>query len=572
MIMYPEEKNQIVIEKAKELEKYPLCFSWVDRYAKERPNDLAIIEYNTSQEITWKAFATASKAFAAKLLNLGIKKGDVVATSLPLLKEHVYLMYACYRIGAIFAPIDLRLKPPEIIQSFDKIKPKIFFFLGKTPVADFREIVKPVMEKHKKMVKYWVQFQKEADMIMDGAIGITEFAADIKKVYLIKGILGGAVKKAQKKVHKRDPCLIIFTTGSTGWPKPALICHENILLQNISLGTAFDMKEGDRMLVNLPASHVGCTTEQLMTTIYGGGTAVILHIFKPDESLDAIQKYKVTCFGQIPALFSMEWRLPNYNEYNLSSLRFAIAAGQQVTRAFLEKLSTMCPQYPTGLGLTETAGFCTYTPMNYGVDDLLKGIGFDSPLCPISIREIMKPNGSAGDEKPKGEIGEICFQGPQVFLGYMDDEENTRKTISKEGILYTGDLGSYDEEGLHFAGRSKLLIKPKGYNVYPQEVEDYIGTSLKDKLSAVAVVGVPHEVFTEGIMAFVEPRAGQKVTKEEIDKICQGMASYKRPSHVEILPPEGMPLNRVAKTDYVTLKSKAKEIAEKLRSKGGWDK
>ena len=119
------------------------------------------------------------------------------------------------------------------------------------------------------------------------------------------------MKKAQKQVAKRDPILIIFTTGSTGYPKPALLCSENILVQNIGLSVALDMESNDSMLVNLPPSHVGCTTEQLATPIYRGETSVLLHIFKPDESLDAIQKYKVTLFGQIPALFAMEWRLPN---------------------------------------------------------------------------------------------------------------------------------------------------------------------------------------------------------------------------------------------------------------------
>ncbi len=406
-----KELNELIMERAKELEKTPLMHDVIDHWAKEKPDELAIIEYNTGAEVNWKTFKTSTKAFAAKLLSMGIKKGDVIATTLVLLKEHIYLMWACFRIGAIIAPLDPRLKSNEIIRAFDKIKPKMYLFLGKTESIDFREIVKPVMKAHKNNVKYWVQFQREPELVMDGAMGLAEFTSDIKKVYLLTGLLGGAVRRAEKKVHKRDPCLIIFTTGSTGIPKAALLCHENILLQNISLGTAFEMEEGDRMLVNLPPSHVGCTTEQLATTIYGGGVAVILHIFKPDDSLDAIQKYKVTCFGQIPALFAMEWRLPNYNEYDLSSLRFSIAAGQSVTRAFLEKLSKMAPQMPTGLGLTETGGFCTYTPMEYGVDDLLKGIGFDSPLCPISIREIMKPDGSAGDEKPKGEIGEICFTG-----------------------------------------------------------------------------------------------------------------------------------------------------------------
>ncbi|MHA1452874.1 MAG: AMP-binding enzyme, partial [Promethearchaeota archaeon] len=101
---------------------------------------------------------------------------------------------------------------------------------------------------------------------------------------------------------------------------------------------------------------------------------------------------------------------------------------------------------------------------------------------------------------------------------------------------------------------------------------DFIGTGLKAKVSSVAVVGVPHEVFTEGIMAFVETRVGQTVTVEEVNALCKDIAAYKRPSHVEILEPEGMPLNRVAKTDYVTLKAKAKEIAEKLRAEGKWDK
>ena len=222
--------------------------------------------------------------------------------------------------------------------------------------------------------------------------------------------------------------------------------------------------------------------------------------------------------------------------------------------------------------MTEIGGFCPYSPLDGTVEDILASVGFDMPLCPISIREPMNEDGTTGAEKPKGETGEISFSGPQVFLGYLNDEENTRKTISKEGILYTGDLGSYDEKGLHFAGRSKLLIKPKGNNVFPTEVEEFISSKLKGKVANVAVVGAEHDVFTEAIMAFVEKKPGADVTPQEVMKVCEEMASYKRPSHVVILEPEKMPLNRVAKTDYVELKIRAKEIVEDLRSQGGWDK
>ncbi len=549
----------------------PRLFDYVDKHAAEKGDAWAIIEYDTGKEVNWTEFMMSSKAFAAKLLDIGLKKGDIVATSLPLLKEHIYLMYACYRIGVIFAPLDLRLKAQEIIRNFDKIHPKAYFFLGKTERIDFRPMIAEVMKKHKKTTKFWVQFQPEEDLIMDGAVGISEFTKDITEVFM-KSFSTGVVEKAQDTVEKQDPCLIIFTTGSTGYPKAALLNHKNILVQNIGLAVGFDMLPEDVMCVNLPPSHVGCVTEQLATTIYKGGTSVILHIFDAEKTLDAIQKYKVTILGQIPALFAMQWRLPNYKDYDLSTLKFAIYAGQAVSKPFLEQLSTMAPRIGSGFGLTESAGFITYTNPDASVDDIVTGIGYDMPISPISIRDPMQPNGKAGDEKIPGEVGEITFSGPQVFLGYYGDEENTKNTISTDGFCYTGDLGSYDDQGLKFAGRSKFLIKPKGYNVFPTEVEDHIERALKGKVGTVAIVGVPHEVFTEGIMAFVEKAKGvDELSVDDLESAMKDIAAYKRPSHFEIVDSGEIPLTRIGKTDYMILQTKGKDIAKKLRSEGKWD-
>jgi len=548
----------------------PNIADYVAVNADRRSQETAIIEHNTGETVTWKQFNTSVSAFAAKLLSIGLVKGDIVATSLPLLKEHVYLIYACYRIGVIIAPLDLRLKAKEIRYCLDKMKPKAYFFLGKTPVADFRPLIREVMAECP-FVRHWVQFQKEADLIMEGAVGITEFVKDIKKVFLLS-LLTGRVRKAHRQVGKRDAALIIFTTGSTGSPKPALLCHENILIQNIGLCVGFELRECDRMLINLPPSHVGCTTEQLGTILFGGGVAVILHIFDAKLSLEAVEKHRVTIIGQIPALFNMEWRLPEYSKYDLSSLRFALYGGQAVPREFLVKMKAMAPRIGTGLGLTETAGFCTYTNVDADVDELTQGIGFDSPLCPLTIRAFMNKDGSAGAEKPKGEAGEICFSGPQVFLGYLGDPENTAKTVSKEGICYTGDLGTYDEKGLHFSGRAKMVIKPKGYQVFPDDVESHISAKLKGRVGMVSVVGVEHEVFIEGIMAFVECLEGQTITAEEVMEACSDISAYSRPSHVVILKAGEIPLNRVAKTDYLTLRERAAGIAQELRARGGWDR
>ena len=546
----------------------------VSRWAAEKPDGLAMINANTEKRVTWQEFDQTTTALALKLLDMGFVAGDFFCTSLPLLTEHVYLEYACFKIGVIFVPLDLRLKGPEVMRSLGLVKAKGYAFLGKTPVADFSELGKAVMA-HCPFVEHFVQFSAP-DETIDGAVSAFVLAEEARSLAMAAlsnpsdSELLKSYMQTTGKITENDGCLVIFTTGSTGYPKPALLSHRNITCQNMCLGAAFGIDDEARMLVNLPPSHVGCQTEQLMTTFFFGGTAVILHIFDAELSLKAIQDHDVNCFGQIPALFNLQWRLPSYDDYDLSTLKFALYGGQQVSRTFLEKLSTMAPGFGTGLGLTETAGFATYSPLDGTVDDILAGVGYDMPVYPMTIRKEMKADGSAGDELPGGETGNICFCGPQTFLGYVNAPEATAATVSSDGYIYTGDLGFVDEKGLHFAGRAKLVIKPKGYQVFPAQIEDHF-CELRDKVATCAVVGVEHEVFSEGIVCFVEQKTGVELTVAELREHARGMASYMRPLHYVVLEPAGLPLNRVAKTDYVVLKEQAAEEVKGLRTRGGWD-
>jgi fatty-acyl-CoA synthase len=544
----------------------------VEKWAIEKPDEIGLICADDSREFSWKTIQQSITAIAIKLTEMGLKKGDFLATSLPFLPEHIFLQYACFQIGVIHVPLDLRLKAPEVIRCLTLVKAKAYCHLGKTPNADFGALG-IVVKQNCPFVEHFIQFS-QPDECNEGAISAFTLAKEAEE--LAKKVLSGKApevaerySKAKSSIVETDGCQVIYTTGSTGAPKPALLSHRGITSQNLTLGKGFDMTEKDTMCVNLPPSHVGGQAEQLMTPWFFGGKCVVLHIFKPDLTLEAIQKYRVTLFGQIPALFVMEWRLPNYADYDLSSLKFGLYGGQAVSRQFLEQLQQMTPRFGTGLGLTETSGFCTYTPLDGTVDDILAGVGYAMPITPISIREPMHTDGIAGEEKSPGKNGEICFKGPQLFLGYVNDEEATRKTISTDGWLYTGDYGSYDEKGLHLAGRTKLIIKPKGYNVFPTEVENFIMNSLQEKVAGVACVGVQHEVFTEAIFAFVVPKPGEVVTPEEVHHVAKRMASYKRPLHVEII--SEMPLNRVAKTDYVILKETADKKVEELRAAGKWD-
>ncbi|MEW5785322.1 MAG: class I adenylate-forming enzyme family protein [Bacillota bacterium] len=558
--------------------KLPLLNSYIEKWAKETPDKPALIQHEDDKAITYKKFNSLVDFFALRLLDMGIGKGDRVATMLVLVPEHVLLMYACFKIGAIIAPLDVRLKEMEVVRDLGKIKPKAFFFLGNTPVRDFRAVGQAVKENCP-YVEHLVQFTANPGPgeLLEGAAAITDLMAKGKLIGLkLKNIFSRGLEKSYARIDSRTPALIIFTTGTTGEPKPAVMCHENIIVQNEVLNRGVGLGEKDMvMLVNLPPSHVGCVTEQLMTTLYLGGTAILLRIFDPRLTLEAIAKRKVGIFGQIPTQFRIEWALPDYQEYDLGSLDYAIYGGSAVDSVFLEQLSKMAPHFGTGIGMTETAGFYSFTPRGISVQEMAGQVGMAfADLAPVTIRKPMSADGTAGEALPDGEIGELCVSGPIVFQGYYNMPEETARAISKDGFLYTGDLGYYKDMGnykaLYLAGRQKFVIKQKGYQVFPDEVQDFIASH--PKVDLVDVVGVHHNIYDEGIFVFVRPRKGEPLTAEEIIRYCQGIAAYKRPQHVEVWP-EGkeFPLTRVAKVDKRELKTMAEGIVAELRKQGKWD-
>lgn len=535
----------------------------VRHWAKEEPDSLAFINANRKQEVDWATFDRITDLAAMQLVGLGFRRGDIFATSLPFLTEHLYLEYACFKIGVIHAPLDLRLKPAEVIRCLNLIGAKGYAFPGTARGIDFGELGRAA-KAHCPTIRTLVQFTAPAETIED-AVSFAELAAAAPS-----DELRAAFSNATAAVDENDGAQVIFTTGSTGAPKGALLSHRNITCQNMCLGAAFGFGENTRLLVNLPPSHVGGQAEALMTTLFWGGTAVLLEVFDATRSVEAVQTHRVNMLGQIPAMYQFEWRLSDYGKYDLSSLEFVIYGGQQVPMQFLERLAAMSPKIGTGLGLTEAAGFCTYTHLDTSPAEIIESIGHEMPVYPMSIRQLMREDGSAGDELRDGEMGQICFRGPQTFLGYVNDPAATAKAISADGYLYSGDMGFRDAKGLHFAGRSKWVIKPGGYQVFPAEVENHL--CAYSKIAACGVVGMEHSVFTEAIVAFVEKKSGADLTTREIKEHARAMTSYMRPLHYVILEPGQMPLNRAVKTDYLRLQEMAREEIERLRAARRWDR
>lgn len=518
-------------------------------WAERKPHDPAIINYDRREVVDWGTLDRLSTTLALHLVGLGFRKGDFVTASLPMSLEHIMLEYACFKIGVIHAPLDLRLRVPEVLRSVEMLKPKGFAYLA----PDLAAAVKggcPDVE----------HFFAQADLAEMIARGTGPFSPGLHTV----------LADARAAAGENDGAQAIFTTGSTGSPKAALLSHRNITCQNLCLGAAFGFRE-ERILLNLPPSHVGGQAEVLMTALFWGGTVVTLETFDPAKSLDAIQQYHVTMLGQVPAMFQFEWRLADFARYDLSSLGKVVYGGQKVSRQFLERMAQMAPLIATGLGLTETAGFCTYTPMTSSVEEVMAGIGYDMPVFPVSIRREMTGDGRAGEPLPDGEVGHICFRGPQTFLGYVNDPASTTKTVSADSYLYTGDLGWKDDKGLHLSGRAKWVIKPAGYQVFPGDVENHF-CALQDKVAGCCAVGAEHRLLSEAIVVFVEKKSGVDLSVEELKRHARSMASYMRPFHYVILNPGQMPLNRAAKIDYVRLSEMARAEVDQLRAKGRWDR
>ena len=539
------------------------------KWAEVHPEAAAMLSAEGDRAVTWGDFDRITTAMAAELLRLGFAKGDYLVTLLPLTVDHVLLEYCCFKIGVIVAPLDLRLSPSEVMRALEILKPRGFAALGVKAPLDLRPLWRAIQVQCKWIQHFIVVDSEEEIAGTQSFASITEAARAATDAD--SSTLAGIA------VTEDDGALVIFTTGSTGSPKPALLSHRNITVQNMCIcGAFFGGDRGTRTLVNLPASHVGGQTEAMMSTFFGGGTAVLLEIFDASRSLRAIARHRVEILAQIPAMYNLEWMLKDYAGHDLSSVKFAAYGGHSVSRPFLDQLAAMAPVIGTGLGLTEAAGFCTYIQANAAdlnsskQETILAGLGVDMPVYPCTIRQHMRADGSAGDELLTGEIGHLCFRGPQTFLGYVNDPAATAQAISHDGFLYTGDLGYRDASGLHLTGREKWVIKSFGYQIFPGDVERHI-CILAEKVANCVVVGVAHEVVSEAPVAVVEMRPGVELNSKELDRHARSLASYMRPRHWIILEAGQMPLNRVGKPDYVRAQEMARQEIAQLRERGEWD-
>lgn len=554
----------------------PLIHSCLDKWSGENPDKTALIQHETGWAVSYRELNEMVDLFALGLLKLGVVKGERVAVMGLQSVQYIALQYACFKIGAVLSPLDIKLKPQEVVRELRQITPALFILHAPSAQNDFYEagravlaacpFVRHVLYYYLNGDTAWPEGAQDANRFLAWD-SLDELAADAELVRRRDAAYAG--------IKESDPALIIFTTGTTGEPKPAVLQHQCIVAQMRIFLRASVMPWAElRRVCILPCSHVGGTTITVYSTLTGGGTNIVLHRFNPAAALQAIEKWQGNWIGAVPTMFRMMWALPDYGRYNLGSLQCAYYAGSMVDLNFLQQLAAMAPNFGTSLGMTECGGVSTYTPMPVTIEALCGQVGRAAEdIAEISIRKPMTEDGWAGEELPLGEMGEICYHPPLVFLGYFNQPEATAKTVSREGILYSGDIGFFKEmgsyKGLFFMGRSKFMIKQKGYNVFPDEVASHI--SQLPGVAEAEVIGVKHHLYDEGVFAFVLPQPGWKVEAGAVMAHCRSLAAYKRPQYVKVLEEQGFPLNNNGKVDKNVLLQKAEIIVAELRKQGLWD-
>jgi fatty-acyl-CoA synthase len=353
-----------------------------------------------------------------------------------------------------------------------------------------------------------------------------------------------------------DPINIQYTSGTTGFPKGATLTHHNLLNNGFFVGEGCGYTDADRICIPVPYYHCfGMGMGNLAATSHGATVVLPAPGFDPAATLQAVQDERCTSLYGVPTMFIAELGLPNFADYDLSSLRTGIMAGSpcpvEVMKRVVDEMGmtevTIC------YGMTETSPVSTQTGADDDLDRRTSTVGRVHPHVEIKV---VDP--ATGLTVPRGTPGEFCTRGYSVMLGYWNEPEKTAEVIDPARWMHTGDLAVMDAEGyVNIVGRIKDMIIRGGENVYPREVEEFLYTH-PDIVDA-QVIGVPDERFGEELMAWVRLRPGaEPMTVEGLRAYCEGrLAHYKVPRYLKIV--EEFPMTVTGKVRKVEMRQQSVE-------------
>jgi acyl-CoA synthetase (AMP-forming)/AMP-acid ligase II len=528
--------------------RYTLLWHYLKHWSDERSDREALIF--GEKRVTYRQFYETTVRTAKLLISLGINKGDRIFTLSAARDEWLYHYLAAGMVGAIWYGLNPRYTKDELLYQVTDAKPALGF------VVRYYDLLARDYKDDMFAAKEAIPELKRLVVIGEPWEGTLSWEDEIKKD---RPELDDELQRRMAEVGPHDPTLIIYTSGTTGRPKGALLSHNNIIsaieVETKHFLVNHEPGEG-RFLLHFPINHVAGAVEIAFAGIYAGLPLVLMDRFDPAATLATIQKEKITLLGQVPAMFLLQFKLPDYDSYDLSSVRNYLWAGAAAPEGMVKRLAATGATLITGYGQTENSGFITYSKPGDSVDDLIKTVGKCDDAFEIKIMD------NDGNEVKHGEVGEIWMRGGLVMKGYWNNPSATAETIVKGGWLRSGDLATVDDRGyITIVGRTKEMFKSGGYNVYPREIEAVI--ERHPNVAFVTIVPIPDDTWQEVGKAFIMPVPGTEIKVEELRELCKKhLANYKVPKEFEIRPflpllPTGK-INRLALVEEEKTKREAK--------------
>lgn len=490
------------------------------RNVHEYPHKIAVIF--GEKRYSYKAFNERVNRLANALLQMGVSKGDKVAYLLPNCSEFAEISFALSKIGALSVPLNFRLKEEELQYIIDNSDSSFFFFS-----AQFRELVDKIIPRLRKVKKY----------LQVG--GTQEYEETLAKA---------SPGEPPIEVLEDDEHSIMYTSGTTGFPKGVVHTHKSRIWNSLNMLVDTGLRPTDIFAIITPLFHIAAGHTMLFSTIFIGGTVVILPTFSLPEFFATIAQEKITAFFAVPTMFQRMLDHPQFSAYDLSSVRLLFTGGAVTPPELKERIRKSFPGATLDdlMGLTEGGPLTTFLPHR----DALRKPG---SVGRAHFSQMVRVVNEKGEDVRGDEVGEIIVKGPAVMKEYYKNPEATAKAL-RDGWLYTGDLARVDEEGYQYlAVRRADLIISGGENIYPAEVERVL--LLHPKVQEAAVIGVKDKEWGERVMAIVVLKPGEKAQEEEIIDFCkERLAGYKRPRQVAFV--EELPKNQLGKVLYKELRDR----------------
>lgn len=490
------------------------------RRAELSPARIALIF--EGQETTYAELGERVRRSASLLKVGGVCFGDRVGYlgfNHPVLLE---TMFAVQALGAIFVPLNYRLTAQELTFIINDAGMH-------TLIVD--DTARPVIEPALGELCCKQFFTSES--VADGW-------RHLPTERMRAAPLAGAVS-----VDVHDVALIMYTSGTTGLPKGAMLTHGNILWNNINAMLAFGCSGDDVVLTAAPLFHIGGLNVMTMTALHVGSTVVLLRNFDPGQVLADFERYQVSHMFGAPAMFLFISQHPSFDTTDLGSIRVLLCGAAPVPESLIELYGARGIDFCQGYGLTETAPFAAFLTPEWATRKL--GSAGQPPMY-TETRVVDENN----QPVVAGVRGEVCLRGPNVMKGYWNLPEATAAAIDGEGWFHSGDVGYFDEDGFLFiCDRLKDVVISGGENVYPAEVE---GALYKhESIAEVAVIGLPDEQWGEAVTAVVALHDGHELTLEELRSFADSMlARYKLPLRMHLV--DALPRNPAGKVLKFVLK------------------